>query len=188
MFFGCDEFLGCLDFVCSDGICLDFGCTDLFWFNCIDVFWLRWVLGCLDFVCSDVLAAAVDLIASARNSCSIVSKCSLTLLIAALCTLAYTVWHLYHCTWKIVLGTVYHCTIVSCTWHCSTLALLLLITVALLLQNAHSLFLSLLMHFGLNTWHHIIGNCRTVKFRGLWSLKRFGLIQRPSKLWHNRPG
>ena len=39
--FGCNEFLGCLDFVCSDGICLDFGCTELFWFNCIDVFWLQ---------------------------------------------------------------------------------------------------------------------------------------------------
>ena len=39
--FGRNEFLGCLDFVCSDGICLDFGCSDLFWFNCIDVFWSR---------------------------------------------------------------------------------------------------------------------------------------------------
>ena len=39
--FGRNEFLGCLDFVCSDGICLDFGCTELFWFDCSDVFWLQ---------------------------------------------------------------------------------------------------------------------------------------------------
>ena len=59
--------------------------------------------GCLDFVCSGVLAAVVDLIASARNRCSIVAtKCSLTLLIAATAALS----NHQHIELQFILGTI----------------------------------------------------------------------------------